>query len=293
VYDLAGNEAPRPLSPAANVTFWAFGQGDPAIGFGNDNGSKNIIDSGLYVYGYGVGGANPAYSFFYGAELDVFSNWEGSTDGCIVAGACMCVLITDQDGDNGFFAVTGAVADANLNTFLNQFGTTDGGNSNAPIALVDITGPTIISTSRDGGTNDLTINVSVPALGGDYSQDGCSCAPMGYRILESSIPFLNSPPSDRAAGLWTEPTLSDGSPQGVAPLGTSISLNGECSMSTNEVYLTTQLVFDTASAGGFDTLVVSGNSTRMECDPTLARPTSPQDNRPNRPGQDRPRGRKR
>jgi hypothetical protein len=294
VYDLAGNEAPRGLSPAADVTFWALGLGDPAPGFGNDNGAKNIIDAGLYTYGYGVGGGlYPAYSFFYGAQLNNNSNWEGATDGCIAAGACMCVLITDQDGDNGFFAITGGVANANLNTFLNIGGTSDvGGGNNAPIVLVPITGPTISSTVRDAGSNDLMVNVTVPALAGDYTQDGCNCAPMGFRILESSLSMGSLPPSDRDESGYTEPPLSDGSAQGVTPFGGTVSLRTECTASTNEVYLTTQLVFDTASAGGFDTLVVSGNSTRMECDPNLARPTNPQDNRPNRPGQDRPRGRK-
>lgn len=291
----APGTATRPLSDAARITFWELGAGDPLPGMGTDSGVKDIVSTGFYVYGYDSSSYYPGGRVVAGV-LDTNSNWAGGdTDGCVSGGGCLCVLITDQDGDQGYFAITGGVATGNSDTFLNRAGTSDGSsnpNNNAPIELVAIPGPNILSSSRDGGTNDLTLNVTVPAGGGDYTQDGCNCAPTGYRILASSVPFGNMPPADRDEGAWTAPTLADGvTPQGSTALGGSVMLAAECTGSTNEVYLTTQLLFDS----GFQANVVSSNSTRVECDPTLATPGGGR-GRPepgDRPGQDRPRGRKR
>ena len=49
----AGNPAPPPVGPDARVSFWRVGAGDPAVGFGIDNGVFDMVASGdFYFYGY-------------------------------------------------------------------------------------------------------------------------------------------------------------------------------------------------------------------------------------------------
>ena len=281
-------DPPPALTPNARASFWMLGAGDPAPGFGNDNGAYNVIGSGIYFYSNVVG----SYGYHRGATINI--NWEnGPTDNCLEAqGDCLCMLITDDYNNQGYFAVTGAMADGNLNTTVNQGGSGQSPVFNAPIVLVPIPGPTITSTSRDQASNNLTVGVSVnaaPGLG-DYSKDGCNCAPVGYKILQSSVPFGDMPPQDRDIAMWSEPDLAAGGPQPTngSPLTSAISILTDCSGgSTDEVYLTTALVFDSA----FGTTQVSGSSTRMECDPTLAKP-GPRA-RPDRDGKERPKVRRR
>lgn len=287
----AANPAPTPLGPNARVTFWGLGTGDPAPGFGNDNGSYDMIaGGGLYVYGYGVGGGYyPDASFWYGATIN--STWEGAgTDNCVGGNACMCVLITDEEGGVGTFAITGGMSTANVDTFFNRSGTSDGGRSNAPIILVPIPGPSIVGSNRDAVTNDVTLTMNVPPVGtvGDYTQDGCACAPVAYKILQTIVPRGGMPPVGRDLGAWTELAQADDSPQptnGTA-INTQIDLKSSCGSQDNDVYLATQLIFDS----GFGTHTVSSNSTRMECGPSLATPgdSNSRPDRPTRP--DRPRG---
>lgn len=276
----AANPAPPPIGPNAKVTFWGLGAGDPAIGFGNDNGAYDMIAAGgVYVYGYGVGaGYDPNASFWYGATI--FGSWDGgTTDGCVGGNNCMCVLITDEEGGVGTFAISGGMATANFDTFFNRSGTSDGGRSNAPIVLVPIPSPQINGSSRDVATNDVTFNMNVPAVGsGDYTQDGCACAPTAYRILQTVVPRGGMPPTSRDLGAWTD--------LGGANIGVATDVTSNCGSQDNDVYLATQLVFDS----GFGTHTVSSNSTRVECGPNLATPSdgTPRPDRPTRP--ERPRG---
>ena len=47
------NPATPPLSPAAAISFWRTGTGDVALGFGDDNGSYDMIATGgFYFTGY-------------------------------------------------------------------------------------------------------------------------------------------------------------------------------------------------------------------------------------------------
>lgn len=297
----AGDPASPPLSANAQVSFWALGAGDPAVGVGFDNGAYDMVGAGLYFYGYGVGeGGNPNYSFFYAATIE--GSWDGgATDGCPGDGAgnaCMCLLITDEENGAGTFAITGGFADANVNTFMNREGTTDGGaiENNAPIVLLPIPGPTIVGSNRDGTTNDVTFTINVPsaAIASDYTQDaalGCDCSPVGYKVYQSVVGRGGMPPMGRDLASWTEMPQADGMAQPAlgTPLGTEVSLTSGCGGSDSDVYLTTQLIFDS----GFATSTVSANSTRVECGPSLANPSDTRPGRPDRPGQDRPRGRRR
>lgn len=291
-YD-AGNPAPSALSPNARVSFWHLGNGNPQVGLGNDNGGFDIVaEGGLYGYGY-ASGPNYAGGFWEGATIN--TGWDSSalsaTDGCLTGGDCMCLLISDDDGGVGLFAILGGQSSLNLDTFMNRSGTTDGTDptKNAPIVLQPIPGPVINSSNRDGTTFDVTLNIGIGSAGAaDYTQDGCNCAPTGYKILQTIVPRGGMPPQSRDVGAWAELTLADDSPQpaGGTDPALAVDVKSACGGTNNDVYLTTQLIFDS----GFSTSVVSSNSTRMECGPSLATPgdSKPRPDRPTRP--DRPRG---
>jgi hypothetical protein len=285
--DDAGNPVPQPLSPAASISFWNLGTGDPRVGYGDDNADYDMIAAGgFYAYGY----VNAAYPGGYQYAGSINGTWEGSGDGCVTNDGCMCLLITDQDGANGYFAALGAQAQT-VSTFMNV----GASPANEAIILQAIPAPVITGSVRDVATNNVTLTVNLPApAAGDYSQDGCGCGPVGYKVLQAKVLRLDAPPSNRdlAQGGWSELTLPDGTtPQGVTPFGgAGVDLSSNCGATDEDVYVTTQLVFDS----GFATDVVSENSLRIECGPNLANPS---DDRPrpgsDRPGRDRPRGRKR
>ena len=289
VYSYDGaNPAPTPLSAAANITFWAVGTGDPAVGFGDDNGAYDIIaGGGFYFGGYTYSSYIPGGYLQAGV---VNATWEGGTDNCVGSNNCMCVLFSDQDGDAGFFAIGGGSSDANVNTVIN-LGGSDGNGNNEAIALVGIAAPSITGSTRDQGTFNVNLDVSaaLPA-GGNYVQNGCACGPTGFKVLQSIVPRGNMPPSDRNNGAWTEPTLGDGtSAQPVSGFSTTVNIRSSCGTSDTDVYLATSLQFDS----GFGAAVVSGNSSRVECGPTVANPNdaNPSVDRPGRGDRGKPRRR--
>lgn len=281
----AGDPAPQAVSSAATVSFWALGAGDPAIGSGTDNGLFDMIAVG-HFYGYGYSsGAGLAGGYWNAATI--FSTWEpAGIDGCIGSGNCMCLLISDHDGERGFWAVTGGQSDPNFNTSINQGGA-DGNGNNLPIVLVTMDAPSITGAVRQGNFDvDLTVKLAAPT-GGDYTNDGCNCAPIGYKVLEQIVVRGSMPPTDRGIAAWSEPVLPGGGVQGVTAFSvggadTGVTVRSACGAVDTDVYLTAQLVFDS----GFATTAVSGNATRVECGPTLADP----DDRPSRirPRSDRP-----
>jgi hypothetical protein len=280
------NPTPLPLSAAASISFWGAGAGDPAVGFGNDNGAYDMIAAGgFYFSGYPP---TPTYGgYVRGGVLN--GTWEGGTDNCVGANNCMCVLFSDQDGTDGFFAIAGAMSDSTISTSFNQGGA-DGNGNNLPIQLVRLDAPSITGSVRDAGTFDVNLDVTVAApAGGNYVQDGCSCGPAGFMVSQMILPRGNTMPDDRAAAAWADAPLSDGSPQGVTPFGQTVTVRSACGASNSDVYLATKLVFDS----DFGTAVVSSDSTRVECGPTLADPGSNRPQPGDRPGRDRPRPRKR
>lgn len=280
--------APPPLSAAASISFWRLGAGNTAIGVGTDNGVFDMagapgIYGDLYFYGYASGGLLTG-GFWYAATINGGWNSAG-IDGCIGAAACMCLLISDHDGTRGFWAVTGGQSNANFNTSINQGGS-DGNGNNVPIILATIDKPNITGSVRVANMDvDLTIKLAAPTAG-DFTTDGCDCAPIGYKVLQQVLARGNMPPSDRSIAAWSEPSLAAGGAQGVTAFGLGagdgVTVRSVCGASNKDVYLTTQLIFDS----GFGTTVVSGNSARVECGPTLADP----DDRPSRirPRSDRP-----
>jgi len=281
------NPAVPPLGPGANITFWRLGTGDPVGGSGDDNGVYDMIATGGFFFtGYGPGvGTYLTGGYLRGGQIN--GSWlPGGIDGCVGTASCMCMLITDQDGPRGFWATAGGMSDANVNTSMNRGGT-DGNGNNLPIILVDIAAPSINGSRRLPGTFDVDLDISVGApTAGNYAVDGCACGPTGFRVLQQIVMRGAMPPSDRSVG-WAEPLTDLGAAQTDTALGGQVTVRSLCGSSNTDVYLTTQLVFDS----GFQTSVVSGNSTRVECGPTLADPNDRPTN--TRPGNDRPRPRKR
>jgi hypothetical protein len=292
-----GLNVPPALSVDAKITFWAVGTGDPAVGFGDDNGAYNMRTqgTGFYYYLYDYGGGE---TFKAAATLN--GNWDNgqfATDGCVGNVNCMCVLFSDHDGDTGFFASVGSQSTATLRTSFN-LGGSDGFVNNLPIALVAIDPPSITGSVRDQLTHDVdfTVKVAAPAgvyNGGQTADGACDCAPVGFVVRQQILSSGAVVPSDRDAAAWSLPLKADGSAQTMAAFGTGMTdpgvvIRSACGTSDSDVYLSTQLVFAT----GFATTVVSGNSLRVECGPTLADPSDrPRPTRPTRGRPDNPRRR--
>ena len=261
----AGNGC-TPISGAVSASFWAQGTGDVAVGVGNDNGLFDLVATGGVPYP-----SFPSYGYHAGAEL--FSGWQPGTDGCINGGNCLCMLLTDTDGANSYFAIVGAQSSPTLTTTLEQGGTDTSGLYNAPIIMTTVTPPAINGSTRVG--TDVQLNVSVGPQGGVYMKDGCNCGPTGYKVLQQVVPRGNMPPSDRSTG-WVEAPLAGGGAQGVTAIGAQVSVESTCGTADSDVYLATQLFFDS----GFSTSLVSGNSSRVECGTNLADPDSKPRQRP-------------
>jgi hypothetical protein len=256
-----------PVSPNLSATFWRLGAGDPAIGIGNDNGSFDLVGAGgVYFPAYASSG------YYGGASL--VSGWQPGTDGCIDGGNCLCMLLTDTDGDNTYYAIASAQSSATLTTVLRQPGTDGSGAYAAPIILQPVQAPQITGSTRAG--TEVVLDVNVPAPGAVYNSGNtnCNCAATGYRVLTQTLARGSMPPSDRSSG-WVEAS-------GVVPIGTPTQVTTSCGATDQDVYLATELVFDS----GFGTSVVSRNSSRVECGTTLADP----DDKPRtpRPRLDRP-----
>jgi hypothetical protein len=272
-----------PVSPAAHVSFWSQGLGNVAPLVGVDNGTFDVIaNGGIYFYSYTDTG------FYGGAYLQ--TGWATGSDGCIGANNCLCALLTDQDGDDSYWAIAGARSNTGFTTSLNRGGTDGSGYLNAPLILVRADKPSIIGSARVGTDVDLQVSVAPPS-GGVYVKDGCNCGPTGFKVLQQIVPRGNMPPTDRSLG-WVEAPLSVGGAQNVTPMGGTVSVRSLCGPADQDVYLATQLFFDS----GFSTSVVSGNSSRVECGTNLADPNDnprirpadikpkPQNSRPDRGG---------
>jgi hypothetical protein len=255
-----------PVSGAVKGSFWAQGTGDPAVGAGNDNGTFDLVATGGIFYP-----SFPSYGYYAGAEL--FTGWQPGTDGCIGGSNCLCMLLTDTDGANTYFAVVGSQSSPTFTTSLEQGGTDGSGLYNAPIIMQPVSAPAINGSARVG--TDVQLSVSVGPQQGVYMKDGCNCGPTGYKVLQQIVPRGNMPPSDRAVG-WVDAPLAGGGVQGVNAIGSQIDVQSTCGTADQDVYLATQLFFDS----GFSTSLVSGNSSRVECGTNLADPDSKPRQRP-------------
>jgi hypothetical protein len=257
-----------PVTPAFDGIFWALGTGDPVSGPGDDSDTWTASAAGWFYF-------NPSY--FGGAYAgEVFTGWGASAeiDGCILLNptGCTCMLLTDEDGVNGYMALLAAERDAGGSTFFDQPGLDGAGNA-SPIVLQAIPAPTITNTIRRPSL-DLDITVTVPpVVAGLYQKAPCDCTEgLAYKVLAVQQTRGLAPPSTRDAAAWVELDLPGTLPQGATPVGTAVTVESLCGATNTDVYVATQLVFDTVSGGGFPATVVSANSTRIECGPQIAEP---------------------
>jgi hypothetical protein len=279
-----------PVTSDFSGVFWALGTGDPTLGLGDDNGTHGSADW-FYYNSY------PVYSIYHAGQI--FTNWGESTiDGCILnAGAtngldgdeCTCILLSDQDGADGYFAIASAMVDGGGHTYFDMPGSDGNGNA-GPIILVPIPRPFITLADTNFATRDVDLTVTIaPFAGGVYDRDGCACGPEGFKVYQMLIPRGDPPPDDRDTAQWTEMALAGGGAQPVTPFGSSVTVASTCGFANHDVYLAAQLVFDS----GFGSAVVSRNSIRVECGPTFAEPLEPVSRRdfPRRPTRSRDRSR--
>ena len=276
-----------PLTANTQATFWSLGAGNPTLGPGDDAG-------GWTFAGYPTAKASDAtwlylsfivdYPGYYytRSAAEIFTGWgaDASIDGCVqnteIADACTCVLITDHDDTDSYFAIVSDDPDASWNHELSQPGT-DGAGNRGPIILQAVPAPTILNAARKSGSFDLDLTVTVPnPTSGIYQgRDGaaCACGPVGYKVMQAVVLRGSPPPTDRATDAWSAISLVGGTDQptlGTA-MGSSVAVESLCGSADQDVYLTTQLVFDSA----FASPIVSGNGTRIECGPNVADPMSP------------------
>jgi hypothetical protein len=261
-----------PVTSEFSGVFWALGTGDPAFGLGDDNG--DFYSANWFHYD-----SDPTYGVYYAGYVN--TNWgQNGIDGCLLnAGAtsgldgdeCTCILLSDQYGTDGYFAIASSMVDINGHTYFDMPGA-DGNGNGGPIILVPIPKPFITLADTNFATRDIDLTVTIdPFSTGIYEKDGCDCGPVGFKIRSMLIPRGDPPPADRDAELWTELELAGGGAQPVTPLGSSVTVASTCGYAYHDVYLAAQLIFDS----GFGTAVVSRNSTRIECGPTLAEPVVP------------------
>jgi hypothetical protein len=268
-----------PWTTSFEATFWALGTGDPAIGPGDDAGIWTVPP---FYWAY----HNPTYyvgGYYYAGTI--FGGWgaHGGIDGCIQnnpPGSCTCVLMTDEDGVDGYYAITSNAASAGVwITQLTQPGNDPAGNA-SPIILTEMVTPIILNSVRNPVTYDLCLTVTVPHSSlGQYELGGCECGPVGYRVLEMRIPRGSAPPASRQISSgWTFMNLCGGAPQPITPIGVPVDVESLSGGALDwDLYLAAQLYFDS----DFATPIVSGNSTRIEAGPNLA---EPEDRRRFRPG---------
>ena len=241
-----------PVTPAFDGVFWTYG-----AGAANNNGTFDI-DFWFSYY------ANPAYSF-YEAGL-ISTNWAVSQfiEGCMTAGGtdpgaldgneCTSMLLTDEDGTTGYYAILGNRVDAQGDTFLDQPGD-DGYGNGGPIILKPVPAP-VVTTPLDDPVTAVDLAPPGP-LDGDYQLDGSCDAVLGYRIYRQTLPSGSDPPASRAVDSGWSMAAGGSVP---IPLDNPLHLPLECD-TFHDVYLALSIVFDSGHETGF----LSANSARIPC----------------------------
>jgi hypothetical protein len=259
-----------PTTYAMRGVFWSFasnpGGGNPADGLGNDSGT---IDPTCWIYNY------PAFG---PTHLDGglgCSHWNApGVDGCIdtdPAPRCNVILLSDQVGGVGYFAIASVGPDAGQDYIYSTVA--PAGIDMAPVPKPNITG------SVRNGTVSVDLNVTVPPpAAGTYL--GCQSAGLQsgsrYRIYTQGLPRGSNAPTDRDLSNWSlVPTTAAG-----IPVGQSTTVNVACGGADTDFYLCTTLLVPTGNGNSYELVNCSQNATRVECGTTLADPIQ---RRPARP----------
>lgn len=247
---------------AIQADFWSLGTGNPAVGLGDDDGSR-ANDQWLTRY-------SPAYGIYMIAN----NNWsQPGIDGCIdnqgpVATQKMIAAFGDQDpsGNTAYWAVSGALRDPAAGAQFNF-----SGNPPANITLVEIPAVAIVGSTKVSDTQ-VDVDIQCPNLnaGGFYTDGNVlfSEAVQGCAIFQQQIAGIGaaapSGPGSRSLGSgWSQiGTIANGQ------VGT-VTLSGCNATTDNSNYLGIAIQFDS----GFTTQYVGPNSNRVECGPNVANPT--------------------
>ncbi len=249
--------------------FWSFGGGVPGA-TGNDSGSFGprvpTGTAGQYYAWLYPGGTFG--TLFYPAMIynaGGYSNWaDARVDGCIdLDGSdpalvdpdqCMVVLLTDEVGGVGYFALIAQGANPSGDYFLNEAA------GSSAITLAPIPKPSITGSTAVG--NNVQLNMSVAAPTGGL--------------------YLNCSPAQNSAALQAFNLQVETTARGIAPTGTTVAAPGgsgtpgggatidvTCSDTQDtDVYVCTTLGFDS----NYETSVCSENATTVQCGPTLGDP---------------------
>jgi hypothetical protein len=285
------------ISDNFSGTFWALGAGDPAFGLGIDNGDWDVanwskkVAAGTYQYASfltlsaGELGSEPGPPPTWSFAADGCITDAGTTAGVIDGGECSCMLLTDEWDGVGYFAVLSNFTDVGSGTFDMIPTTTDAGGFTTiklePLARPNITG----STRVDEALAIVNFSVDVGALPASAIQQkgGCDCL-IGYQVYSYRTGRGGLAPTGRSSfctapgqtDCWDLAAGTDGGAQPVTPANGQkavAQVQVDCDEAAQEdLYLSTMLVLDPGSAGGFSGGNVSQNSFLVECGANLAVP---------------------
>jgi hypothetical protein len=270
-----GTGEPGPVGPNAQFFFWAAGQGIPGAGSGRDNGTHPVNEPR---------GVDQAYTngfYYWGQQIN--SEWgNNQVDGCDVEGGsgCTCFMAVDEINNVGTLSLHTMLPESDSSYRLPN-----------PTVSKAIPAPTVNGSARVGDNVALTITegdftVASPQA---FSFDGGSCAPcatLRYLLYQTSgpRPGTEGGPTTRSVGAgdsgtgspWT---LIPGQPANGTPLGVTIG-DGD----NNPPGFDAPLLVDCGPDGtqrnawvaarilvysGYQTFVVGGDSTRVECGPNV------------------------
>ncbi len=254
-----------PITSQLEASFWIAGQGDPAIGVGQDNGSRDLTDPATGDLAFGT----DPFPVYFAAELN--SDWSfAGVDGCPQPGGCTCLLLSDVDGQqrHGLFALVGAANDPVAGTFFNLAGADPLGNG-LPIVLQQVPRPVVTDAQRpQADTVEITVTVPSRSSGVYESSSAadCPCGPTEFLVRRQVLPRDAAPPTGRTVASWPVAALVGGGAQTPTAVGDSVTVEAACPGGDSDVYLVTELFFDS----GFSTTFVSGNSIPVECGGNLS-----------------------
>jgi hypothetical protein len=215
--------------------FWALGNGSGTL-----RATNGTVPLSYWVRIY----PDPAPGVYY-----VAGDWGGDPliQGCIqdpptVQPAKMVYTIQEADANNAYFTVQCITENA-----LANFDYSPNGAVNP---LVDIPKPTITNSVKAGNTVTITATATPPA-GGVFAGDCAATLVTGVKFYYKIVPRDTAAPATRDKSQW-------------------IALPGDntidCGAVDSDAYLATALVFDS----GIESQLVSANSTKVQCGPTLA-----------------------
>lgn len=202
-----------PVSQHLDGFFWAQTSADERYLLGNDNGTWDVrrwvkaeaygleVDEYYFPAFISVNDFNPADPVS-GSYPGTAINWASSNliDNCVdlVTPAtrfdeCTCILMTDEWGGQGYYAIWSKLSDVQGNFYFNE-------TLNRTYNMAPIPAPTVTGSTRDPANATVTFNIDVatPAAAGDYRDPACGCN-FGFRVYAAVVGEGGMVPSSRAA----------------------------------------------------------------------------------------------